>query len=94
MCSNKKIRFSKMMFLMSFLGFVWQEDFEYSLQKHRLLLADPRSTTAYIYDREHVLFVPGKIIAYIYNTTFKYNTIYINNTVCIYNRFVPGITYT
>lgn len=62
MCSNKKIRFSKMMFLMSFLWFVWQEDFEYSLQKHRLLLADPRSTTAYIYDREHVLFVPGEIM--------------------------------
>lgn len=38
---------------------VYSEDFEYSLQKHRLLLADPRSTTAYIYDREHVLFVPG-----------------------------------
>nr|XP_022333914.1 nuclear pore complex protein Nup133-like [Crassostrea virginica] len=38
---------------------VYSEDFEYSLQKYRLLLADPNTTTAYVYNREHILFIPG-----------------------------------
>ncbi|XP_062580691.1 nuclear pore complex protein Nup133-like isoform X2 [Saccostrea cucullata] len=37
----------------------YSDDFEYSLQKYKLLLADPTTTTAYIYNRDQILFVPG-----------------------------------
>ncbi|XP_056022353.1 nuclear pore complex protein Nup133-like isoform X3 [Ostrea edulis] len=37
----------------------YSDDFEYSLQKYKLLLADPMTTTAYVYNRDHVLFIPG-----------------------------------